>query len=532
MYKKILATITSTLMVISMAVAPATTAFASEPEAMETELVVTDSSSNKIQVIESITVEDGQTAIYAQGDGVSVTVENDVDAKGATGSAGSYTGATGVAAIDNAEVNVGGSVSASGIGISAFTGASVNVEKNVTGSGADSSIRNLETNTVEDTVMGRGIYTDGNANIYVGGKVTGETDGIAIDMDNNNQKGNIVVIDTISQSRDTASLSIYHSDSHLQQYGINGFDYDSVDDALDDIPSVTIYESKNGVNVSVYVKDDSGNGQWSREVYTDVLNAINYIIKQDDASNEQYGISVSGSNVKYDDTIGYNTVNLGKAFQVAASNLPSTHTIYGGKNVYVHENENGTYTLYLTNSEGGINISAVLRPVSVTTTNEDGQKEETVQYVAEVKEVTPAAAVNTTTQAADGAIVVANAATPAAITPEVAAISGDKPAKTVSIDLGKVSPVQYRATVVQNVATTPAGGAFNIQTDRVSFLDKNMIAAFAARPDIDVNVVFTYNGKKMKVVIPAGYDVKTLLDSNGYCGFLRLMALLGGTELS
>ena len=58
-----------------------------------------------------------------------------------------------------------------------------------------------------------------------------------------------------------------------------------------------------------------------------------------------------------------------------------------------------------------------------------------------------------------------------------------------------------------------------------------MIEAFASRPDIDVNVVFTYNGKRLKVVITAGYDVRSLLDSNGYCGFLRLMSILGSTEI-
>ncbi|WP_034443524.1 hypothetical protein [Butyrivibrio sp. AE2032] len=75
------------------------------------------------------------------------------------------------------------------------------------------------------------------------------------------------------------------------------------------------------------------------------------------------------------------------------------------------------------------------------------------------------------------------------------------------------------------------GGAFNIETDRVTCFDSKMIEAFAARPDVDVNVVFTYGGKRLKVTIPAGYNVKTLLDSNGYCGFLRLLSILGGEEL-
>ena len=65
----------------------------------------------------------------------------------------------------------------------------------------------------------------------------------------------------------------------------------------------------------------------------------------------------------------------------------------------------------------------------------------------------------------------------------------------------------------------------------VACLDSKMIAAIASRPDIDVNVVFTYGGKKLKVTIPAGYDVSKLLDEYGYCGFLSLMSILGSTEL-
>ena len=58
-----------------------------------------------------------------------------------------------------------------------------------------------------------------------------------------------------------------------------------------------------------------------------------------------------------------------------------------------------------------------------------------------------------------------------------------------------------------------------------------MIETFATRKDIDINVVFTHNGKKMKVTIPAGYDMYSILDEYGYCGFLRLLSIFGGTEL-
>ena len=58
-----------------------------------------------------------------------------------------------------------------------------------------------------------------------------------------------------------------------------------------------------------------------------------------------------------------------------------------------------------------------------------------------------------------------------------------------------------------------------------------MAEAIMARGDIDVNLVFGYGGKTFKVVIPAGYDVSSLLDANGFVGFLRILAILGGEIL-
>ena len=71
------------------------------------------------------------------------------------------------------------------------------------------------------------------------------------------------------------------------------------------------------------------------------------------------------------------------------------------------------------------------------------------------------------------------------------------------------------------------GTSLRIETDQVSVFDTKMIEAIAANPTIDVEVLFTYNGRKLRVVIPAGYEVKSLLDQNGYCGYLRLAMILG-----
>lgn len=46
-----------------------------------------------------------------------------------------------------------------------------------------------------------------------------------------------------------------------------------------------------------------------------------------------------------------------------------------------------------------------------------------------------------------------------------------------------------------------------------------------------VQITFSYRGERYRVDIPAGADLMSLVDENGYCGFLNLMAHFGGTKL-
>ena len=101
------------------------------------------------------------------------------------------------------------------------------------------------------------------------------------------------------------------------------------------------------------------------------------------------------------------------------------------------------------------------------------------------------------------------------------------PSRAVSVNVQNLTPVQYQNVFINNVASTPAGTMLRFETNTVSVLDSKMINAIASNPTIDVEVLFTYNGQKLRVVIPAGYDVSKLLDEKGYCGFLRLASLLG-----
>ena len=105
------------------------------------------------------------------------------------------------------------------------------------------------------------------------------------------------------------------------------------------------------------------------------------------------------------------------------------------------------------------------------------------------------------------------------------------PTKTISLDMSKFTPAQYKEAVISTIQNVGAGGNLVIETNEVSCFDAAMIETLASRNDISVNVVFKYNGQKILVVIPAGYNVKDLLDENGYCGFLRLADRLGFTVI-
>lgn len=61
--------------------------------------------------------------------------------------------------------------------------------------------------------------------------------------------------------------------------------------------------------------------------------------------------------------------------------------------------------------------------------------------------------------------------------------------------------------------------------------DKKTMEVIASRPDMAVIINYIYKGKGYSVTIPAGYDVMSLLDENGYCGFLYLGSIFGTTEL-
>ncbi len=491
----------------------------------------TPSTGTSAKINGNIITYDGNTGATIRGKNASLNVTGDINASGSytsyTNSEGipSYQGATGLM-VNSGTAEVEGNIIGARCGLEIFSG-EVTVGGSITATGSDTSIGrpdekgNIE--LVKNSSVGHGIVTFGEGNVTIKNDLNALDVGIQIQPDNDNvgEDKTIVIEGAIKlSSDDSKGIVAVNSGAELNKNG--GNDYESVEDYMNDIPKIVVGE----INATTPVKATGvitgmSLEESSKKITEALTNAINYIIKVDEASEKDYDIKVSGENVE---TIkDYKTVNINEAFEVAAS-LPEGARLDAGKYVSVNKNENGTYTLTLTDSRGGINIKAVIAPVD----NGSGQTEYEVINVSTTP--TPEPTSSSPSDAPAGAIVVAPVP-PAAAGSASSPISGDKAATSVSMDLGKVTPIQYKNAVIQNVATAPSNGALNIETDRVSVLDSKMIQAIASRPDIDVNVVFTYLGRRIKVTIPAGYDVSKLLDDYGYCGYLRLLSILGGTDI-
>ena len=107
----------------------------------------------------------------------------------------------------------------------------------------------------------------------------------------------------------------------------------------------------------------------------------------------------------------------------------------------------------------------------------------------------------------------------------------NKPSRAVSLKMSQLTDAQFQSAVITNISKTPDGGVLTLESDRIACLDKAMLEALANKGNVDMEVLFPLGKSKIRVVIPAGYDISKLLDKKGYCGYLRLLALIGGEVL-
>jgi hypothetical protein len=100
--------------------------------------------------------------------------------------------------------------------------------------------------------------------------------------------------------------------------------------------------------------------------------------------------------------------------------------------------------------------------------------------------------------------------------------------KSVSLDLYNVEPAQYVNYFTAVISSVPQNGQAVIALNKESCLNKKIVDEIAARSDVTVNIIYKDKAGITKlIVIPAGANLSSLVDANGYIGFEALAATFG-----
>ena len=427
------------------------------------------------------------------GDKSSLIVDGDVTATGAksfgingeTGTikvGGDVSGIEAVVARGEADVTVGGSVRGTFSGIAAVGNASVSVKgdagtKIATGVFAEENA----TVTVDGNVTGgtteefEGLYpaiiTGTGTTVIVKGTVsTAEGNGSAVAIrcwDTGNQKGTLI-IDKAKAGGEANAIYVDAAPSASQE------------DILNSLPDIVVGELVaknedfiwNSYDNGLYEKypEDETIGELNEKIYATIW----YMIRWNNSEGGSFSVDGTSKYGEYD--VAQENQELGITIQIAEGY--ELESISGGK-AQVLQRPDGTWSVIVPRG-GGVNLSAVLKRI--------------------IKEEMKNSAVSN----------------PGA--------SGSEEQTTVQINSGYV---EFQKAVRSQIKNAAPGAVVEIDGKNWMSFDRSTMEELSKRNDLTVVVRFRYLGKRWRVVVPAGYAVQTLLNQEGYTGFLYLSAVFG-----
>lgn len=320
------------------------------------------------------------------------------------------------------------------------------------------------------------IIMDSSATVTVGGDVTGK-EGINITI-TDNTTGKVEVLGKVTATGDQDSAIVILADSEddakskLPQIVVGSFEAQAEDGGL----WIGIKSDTTGQDggAEEFQYEDVDSDTWD-EVYDAVYQQILYYIARDKFANAT--LSVTGADT-YNN--GY-TSNEGKSLTVTIATADG-YEVSSVSGTSVVKNADGTYTVVVQRGKG-IDINAVI-----------------------------------------SAIVKAQQ--------ETSANNSGSVASVIVVPAYAAAQKQFQTAIAAQLKTLPAGGTLTLDMkDCISF-NKKTFEILAQRKDVDIQIIYTWKGKKYLVVIPAGYDILSLLDANGYCGCLYLNSVFGSTELT
>lgn len=569
MYKKALINLTAVTMAMSVAFGVSLTAFAADgdpatvPERFdETWKQTTSDKEVKADYEGDVVTNSGNIAwstVYADGENVEVNVTGNVENQS------DYWRTVG--AINGGEVTVNGDVSSPNLtsldkegksettnsAAEVFKNSSVTINGDVTsnGNGIKASGSNAAMtigDTSEDGSEGNvtaektAIIAEGESTTKVYGNVTGST---AIDMQNNS---NVIVEGTVSYTENGIVINETSSSDNGQvkllgtltdtsdskdnsAIVVTTKSGDTFEDITSKLPNIVVYEITDDTNlVSVITEDEN----ISKDVEEYIKNNIQYIIKHDDEdenaikyiSGKNYTAYMSSSlsdKEVVDNDSNIITMTVHSAIKVA---VQEGYTVTAGDNVTVTDLGNGVYEIRLDNNKGGVTIKAHLIGGRVVAENTETVSDDEPRTESETPSVPFIFAKFTVSPTGANAL-------PTVLGAYIGEEASNVPVqatKVVKVPAGNLTAIEYKNAFIRTVTEAPKDATVILETAMCSCLDKAMVDALATRPDVSVQIVFPKDktgAESYSVTIPAGYDVNSLVDANGYCGFMYLNSLFG-----
>ena len=469
-----------------------------------------------------------EIGIFAQDS--TIDVEGSVDG----GTAGAY-------ANDKSNITIDGDVFGTGIAVGALS-STVTINGDVTSDGSEAyGYGDLD-------FFGTGIATQASR-VFVGGNVTARYNGVEIGLYSEEDEYDDENDDTDSETYVVIKGTITAENG----IAIAAWDTDNADDVMNALPTLYIYQiaSEN----PIWIGNESMDSDALAALTQTVAKNINYIITSDDA------ITIDPTSAT--SYMDFYTTRLNNAFTFTVADGYEFNTNHSDTFTTVYNEATGKWTATLTSVNGGINLTTI-NPNGGA--NEEGNNEQNQnenpdnhndqngnadnnndqnghggnaddnndrnndQDIVRLSADQAPSIENTGFYGAPlGAINVSSGAGLSNAAPAVE--GGAAPSRVLSLNVSELTPAQLQTAVVDNISSTPSGGTLRIETTAASCFDQKMLETFAQKGDIDIEVLFTYGGKKLRVVIPAGYDITKLLDEKGYCGYLRLADILGATEV-
>ena len=351
-----------------------------------------------------------------------------------------------------------------GAGMFAQENATVTVDGNVTGGTFYGVPEDFE-DVYPAIIAGTG------ATVIVKGTVsTAEGNGSAVAIqcwDIGNQKGTLI-IDKAKAGGEASAIYVDADPSASQEYILNS------------LPNIVVGELAaknedfiwNRYDAELYLKDpeDETIGELNEKIYA----TIRYMIRWNNSEGGSFSVDGTSKYGEYD--VAQENQELGITIQIAEGY--ELESISGGK-AQVLQRPDGTWSVIVPRG-GGVNLSAVLKRI--------------------IKEEMKNSAVSN----------------PGA--------SGSEEQTTVQKSSGYA---EFQKAVRSQIKNAAPGAVVEIDGKNWMSFDRSTMEELSKRNDLTVVVRFRYLGKRWRVVVPAGYAVQTLLNQEGYTGFLYLSAVFG-----